>query len=294
MKANPKRTYRITSLQRGLKLLTLFSKVEGGLTATQVVKLSGLPISTAHRFLMNLESAGFLNCDSNGEYHLGTACFSLGQSALRHLDIRRLSFPYLQELNRTTRETVHLTVRHELQMVYVEKLDSPEPLRIFSRIGSSVPLHCTAVGKVMLAYMPQEEQAAVLAQLDMKRRTQNTISNVQDLRAHAQRVRRGGYAYDLEENELHIRCVAAPIWDHAGIVNASLSITGPAVRMSMNRLRQLAPLVQRAGLRISQELGFQFSSGLAGKALSNDRAPRRIESLGIASRAPSMKYVPLT
>jgi IclR family KDG regulon transcriptional repressor len=258
MKAHPKRIYSIASLQRGLNLLTLFSKAEAGLAATQVAKLSALPVSTVHRFLMNLESTGFLHCDDEGGYHLGAACFSLGQAALRHLDIRRLSLPYLQELNRATRETVHLTVRHELLVVYVEKLDSPEPLRIFSRIGSAVPLHCSAVGKVMLAYMPPDEQAAVLAQLEIKRRTQNTISNVQDLHAHVQKVRRSGYAWDLEENEPHIRCVAAPIWDHAGNVNASLSITGPVVRMSMARLRQLAPLVQRAGLNISRELGFQL------------------------------------
>jgi IclR family transcriptional regulator, KDG regulon repressor len=261
----PKRTYGIIALQRGLKLLTLFAKAEGGLTATQVAKLSGLPISTVHRFLVNLESTGFLNWNGNGRYHLGIACFSLGQSALGHLDIRRLSFPYLEELNHKTRETIHLTVRHELSVVYVEKLDSPEPLRIFSRIGASVPLHCTAVGKVMLAYMPPNEQAAILGQVEIKRLTQNTISNIQDLAVHLQRVRKNGYACDLEENELHIRCIAAPIWDHTGRVNASLSITGPVVRMPMTRLRQLAPLVQQAGLKISRELGFQFSDRLTEK-----------------------------
>jgi IclR family KDG regulon transcriptional repressor len=275
MKAHPKRSYGITSLQRGLKLLTLFSKADGGLSATQVAKLSSLPVSTVHRFLMNLQSTGFLQCDDGG-YHLGTACFSLGQAALRHLDIRRVSLPYLQELNRTTRETVHLTVRHELLVVYVEKLDSPEPLRIFSRVGAAVPLHCSAVGKVMLAYMPPEEQAAALGQLEIKRRTQNTISNVQDLQAHVQKVRRSGYACDLEENELHIRCVAAPIWDHAGNVNASLSITGPVVRMSMARLRQLAPLVQQAGLNISRELGFQMPNGSMEKARLGDAASQRL------------------
>ena len=274
MKAHPKRSYGITSLQRGLKLLTLFSKADGGLSATQVAKLSSLPVSTVHRFLMNLQSTGFLQCDDGG-YHLGTACFSLGQAALRHLDIRRVSLPYLQELNRTTRETVHLTVRHELLVVYVEKLDSPEPLRIFSRVGAAVPLHCSAVGKVMLAYMPPEEQAAALGQLEIKRRTHNTISNVQDLQAHVQKVRRSGYACDLEENELHIRCVAAPIWDHAGNVNASLSITGPVVRMSMARLRQLAPLVQQAGLNISRELGFQIPNGSMEKSRLGDAASAR-------------------
>jgi Transcriptional regulator len=268
----PKRTYGIIALQRGLKLLTLFAKAEGGLTATQVAKLSGLPISTVHRFLVNLESTGFLNWNGNGRYHLGFACFSLGQSALGHLDIRRLSFPYLEELNHKTRETIHLTVRHELSVVYVEKLDSPEPLRIFSRIGASVPLHCTAVGKVMLAYMPPNEQAAILGQVEIKRLTQNTISNIQDLTVHLQRVRKNGYACDLEENELHIRCIAAPIWDHTGRVNASLSVTGPVVRMPMTRLRQLAPLVQQAGLKISRELGFQFSDRLTEKMSADGRS----------------------
>jgi IclR family transcriptional regulator, KDG regulon repressor len=252
-----KRTYNITTLQRGLKLLNLFAEAERGLTATQVAKLSGLPISTVHRFLMNLDSSGFLTSTGSGNYHLGIACFSLGQSALGHLDIRRLSLPYLRELNQRTRETIHLTVRHDFSAVYVEKLDSPEPLRIFSRIGAAVPLHCTAVGKVMLAFMTQEELARVLPQIELKRLTENTVSNLQELQAEVERVRRAGYACDLEENELHIRCVAAPIWDHTGAVNASLSITGPAVRMPMTRLRQLAPVVVQAGLKISREMGFQ-------------------------------------
>ena len=106
---------------------------------------------------MNLESAAYLNSNGGGVFHLGIACFSLGQAARGQLDIRRLSLPYLQKLNTETRETVHLTVRFGLSAVYVEKLDSPEPLRIFSRIGAGVPLHCTGVGKAILAYMPESE-----------------------------------------------------------------------------------------------------------------------------------------
>src|SRR3989441_11864817 len=112
----------------------------------------------------------------------------------------------------------------------------------------------------MLAFMTPEELARVLPQIELKGLTENTVSNLQELQAEVERVRRAGYACDLEENELHIRCVAAPIWDHTGAVNASLSITGPAVRMPMTRLRQLAPLVQQAGLKISRELGFQIAA----------------------------------
>ncbi|MBV8892421.1 MAG: IclR family transcriptional regulator [Acidobacteria bacterium] len=277
----PKRTYNITALQRGLRILELFTKSEKGLPASHVAKLSGLPVSTVHRFLVNLEGAGYLNCGGTGIYHLGIACFSLGHAALGQLDIRRLSLPHLHELNAQTRETIHLTIRQALSAVYIEKLDSPEPLRIYSRIGAAVPLHCTAVGKVILAYMPEVELSGVLPHLDFKRRTQNSIGNLQELETQLQKVRRNGYAYDLEENEPHIRCVAAPIWDHTAAVHAALSVTGPAVRMSMMRLRQLAPLVQQSGIRISRELGYQGASSsepsaMAAKAGAPSTSPGRI------------------
>src|SRR4030088_2573781 len=216
MADRPKRSYNITALQRGLRLLQLFSQSPRGLTAKQVAEVSRLPVSTVHRFLANLETAGFLNCNGDNVYHLGIACFAIGQSALGQLDIRRVSLPYLRELNQQTRETIHLTVRHGLSAVYVEKLDSPEQLRIHSRIGAAVPLYCTAVGKVMLAYMPEQEREQVLRQLDLKRMTANTVGSLQELQTELQRVRKNGYACDLEEHELHIRCIAAPIRNHTG------------------------------------------------------------------------------
>jgi IclR family acetate operon transcriptional repressor len=263
MLARTRRTYDITALQRGLRLLHLFSESPRGLTAKQVAGLSRLPVSTVHRFLANLVSAGFLSCDGDGAYHLGIACFAIGQAAVQQLDIRRLSLPYLRELNQQTRETIHLTVRHGLAAVYVEKLDSSEPLRIHSRIGASVPLYCTAVGKVLLAYMPTDEQDRVLPELSLRRLTPNTVGNLQELRTELYRVRKNGYACDMEEHEMHIRCLAAPIWDHTGSVQSSLSITAPVVRMPVTRLRQLAPLIQTAGLQISRELGYQPSGSSA-------------------------------
>ena len=154
----------------------------------------------------------------------------------------------------------------------MEKLDSPEPLRIHSRIGAAVPLHCTAVGKVMLAYMPEDEQNTILPQLELKRPTANSVGSIQELKAELHRVRKNGYACDLEEHELHIRCVAAPIWDHNGSVQSSLSITAPTLRMPVARLRQLAPLIQQAGLKISAELGYQPTVPLSSWASLNRNA----------------------
>jgi IclR family acetate operon transcriptional repressor len=261
-----KRNYNITSVQRCLRLLSLFAQAPDGLSASEVAKQSGLPVSTVHRFLANLENAGFLAYATTGKYHLGISSFSIGHAALAQLDIRRLSLPYLQALNRKTRETIHLTVRNGLSAVYVEKLDSPEKLRIFSHIGASVPLYCTAVGKVMLAYLPQEELDGILEQLELRRMTPSTLSDPAELRRHLQRVRKNGYAFDLEEHEAHIRCVAAPIWDPSGEVNASLSLTAPVVRMALPRLRELAPVLQEAGLRISKELGYQAAGHSANRS----------------------------
>ncbi|HJZ63393.1 MAG TPA: IclR family transcriptional regulator [Candidatus Acidoferrum sp.] len=257
MAVSPKRTYNITSVQRCLRLLSLFAQASDGLSASDVAKQSGLPVSTVHRFLVNLENAGFLAYSHTGRYHLGIASFSIGHAARAQLDIRRLSYPYLHALNQSTRETIHLIVRHGLSAVYVEKLDSPEKLRIFSHVGASVPLYCTAVGKVMLAYLPEKELDETLQQIELRQMTPNTISDLAELQQHLQRVRKNGYAFDLEEHELHIRCVAAPIWEPNGVVNATLSLTAPVVRMSLPRLRKLAPLVQEIGLRISRDLGYQ-------------------------------------
>src|SRR5215469_8311863 len=258
MGVTAKRDYNITAVQRCLRLLSLFAKAPDGLSASEVAKQSSLPVSTVHRFLVNLENAGFLAYSSvSGKYHLGIGSFSIGQAALAQLDIRRLSLPHLQRLNQDTRETIHLTVRHGLSAVYVEKLDSPEKLRIFSHVGGSVPLYCTGAGKILLAYLPEEELTETMRQIELRPLTANTISDAKELERHLERVRRNGYAFDLEEHEAHIRCVAAPIWDPSGAVKASLSLTAPVLRMPLSRLRKLVPMIQSAGLQISQELGYR-------------------------------------
>jgi IclR family transcriptional regulator, KDG regulon repressor len=261
MKLSARRSYSISSVQRCLQVLRLFGRTSNGLMPVEVAKLSGLPTSTVYRFLANLESAGFLTCGDGGKYFLDVACFSTGQFALSHLDIRRLSLPYLKALNEHTRETIHLLVRQGVRAVYVEKLESPQLPNTISRIGVSVPLYCTAVGKVLLAYLPSDDIGQVLRQIEPRSRTSHTISTTEELQKQVERVRRCGYSFDLEENEPHIRCVAAPIWDHSGNVNASLSVSGPAKRMPVARMRELAPVVQEAGIRISRELGYRGPVG---------------------------------
>ena len=192
MKLSARCSYSISAVQRCLHLLRLFGQAPNGLRATEVAKLSGLPTSTVYRFLTNLETAGFLTLSTTGKYHLDISCFSLGQAALSHLDIRRLSLPYLKALNEHTQETVHLLVRQGLAAVYVEKLESPQLPNTISRIGVSVHLYCTAVGKVLLAYLPTDDLAMVLRQIEPRCHTPNTISNTQELEIELRRVRKCG------------------------------------------------------------------------------------------------------
>ena len=147
-------------------------------------------------------------------------------------------------------------------------------MRIYSRIGASVPLYSSAVGKAMLAYMQPQERENLLRQVVLQRRTPNTVGSLQELSAILKRVRRQGYAYDLEENELHIG-VCAPIR-----ITTAQSIPvehrGPAVRMSTTRLRQLAPLVKEAGLKISRDLGYQVKEESTMNELSTPSQHRKI------------------
>ncbi|MBV8551546.1 MAG: IclR family transcriptional regulator [Acidobacteriaceae bacterium] len=232
------------------------SDADRPMSATEIARISKLHGSTVHRFLVNLEESGFLSRDDDSSYRLGPRCVSLGYAALKQFDVRKESLPFLEKLNGTTRETIHLTIRDRSTAVYIDKLDSPEPLRIFSRIGASVPLHCSAVGKVFLAFLDPEEQDALLKKLELKRFTSNTICSIRVMKKELTRIAVQGYALDNEEHEQHIKCIAAPIWNGRGQVVAAFSITAPVVRMHRARMRQLIPLVLKTSRAISEAIGY--------------------------------------
>lgn len=252
--------YEITALQRGLSILSLLAESGNSLSASEISRALNLHGSTVHRFLVNLEDSGYMARDEHGSYHLGTHCIALGRAAMNRLDVRKASLAPLEELNRITRETVHLSIRHGLTAVYIEKFESPEPLRIFSHVGANVPLHCSAMGKIFLAFLPADEQAETLARLPFTRYTPATISSIAAMRSELRTVSQQGYATDNEEHEAHIKCIAAPIWDDSGRVVAAFSITGPAARMQRSRLREYSVLVRQTSRTISAALGYSSST----------------------------------
>jgi DNA-binding IclR family transcriptional regulator len=173
------------------------------------------------------------------------------------LDLPELARADLRELSQTSQETVHLAILDGTEMLYVDKVDSPQSVRMHSVIGTRNPLHCTAMGKAVLAFLPAEECVALLNHITFTPRTSNTITDEKVLLAHLERVRANGFAVDDMENEEGIRCVGAPIFDHTGSVTAAISISGPAYRLSDSRLQELSAVVVETGEAISGKLGYQ-------------------------------------
>lgn len=176
---------------------------------------------------------------------------------LESLDLRQEARPILEALSREAGETVHLCILEEDEVVYIDKVETTESVRMHSRIGRRAPVYCTAVGKAMLAHLPAEEQERILKATVFQRRTENTLASADALRVELAEIRRDGCSFDREENEAGVRCVAAPIFDYTGRAVAAVSITGPTTRMTPERARELAPAVKSAAGEISKRLAFR-------------------------------------
>jgi IclR family KDG regulon transcriptional repressor len=227
-----------------------------GSTLSDISEKLGIHKSTALRMLCTLES---LNCVvhdiDTGRYRLGVHLLELGSTVLEGLDLRREAKPFLQELSVASGEIVHLAILDQESVVYIEKIEAPHVLTLYSRVGRRAPATCTAVGKVLLAHAKGEFKDCV-TRASLVKYTEGTITEPGELVRELNDVKKNGYAIDNEEHEEHVRCVAAPIRNHQGEVIAAVSITGPSVRMTMERIQELVPLVMSGASAISKRLGF--------------------------------------
>ncbi len=248
----------VQSVTRALRLIDALGESRGEVGIADLSKRVGLHLSTAHRLLTTLIQQGY--CRQNpetGRYALGPKLFHLGDVCLGQIDLRQMARPFLERLSRETGETANLVVLDGHEALYLDKVESPQNLRIFSRIGHRAPLYCTAVGKVLLAYRPEEESHALLGEAPLKAFTRNTIVAPTRLRRELVRVRERGFALDKEECEEGAYCVAVPVCNAQGRVEAALSISGPTVRLGDKRVPVLAPLMRRLGEELSAQLGFR-------------------------------------
>lgn len=245
------------TLDRALNvLIQVGESAARGLTLAECTALLGYSKPTTHRILRTLTRRGFLRNDpERGVYALGVTNLRLGMDFLEQLDLRREALPLLRELAERTGETAHLAILHGGEVVYIEKVESRHAVRMFSRIGHTMPPYSTGVGKAILAFLPREELESILpAQLE--RRTPATITDRAELLEHLAALRERGYSTDNVENEDGIRCVGTPVFDHTGAVCAAISIAGPATRITPERFPELGALARETALAISRKIGY--------------------------------------
>ena len=255
----PASAYTVKSLVKALNILqTLAEGEQSSMTLTELSRRLRLHVSTVHRLVVNLTRQGFLDHDaSTGGYQLGYRVLRMGLRVLDRLDFRRVAHPLLRELNEKTQETVHLVILQDDHGMSVEKLLSPQPVGLDARLGALIPLHCSGVGKSLLAFQDEEFLQRVAKSPGLERRTARTITNLAQLRKDLATVRERGYSVDDEEAVEGLRCVAAPIFDHTDRVVAAFSVAGPATRLTAERVPEIARLVCETSRKISFRLGYK-------------------------------------
>lgn len=252
----------VQTINRVYYILEVLGQNPQGISIQELSLKVKLSKGTIHRLLSSLNYFGYVRQDlKTKEYFLGFKLMELGQLILSQIDLRKEAEPLLNELVHKTKETAHLVILDRMEIVYIDKVEldlSTSGLKMASRIGLRNPAHSCAVGKVLLAHLPEEELNNLIIKKGLYKRTDNTINKPSALKMHLKAVCSQGYAIDDEENEKGVRCVAAPIFNGMGKAVAAISLSGPAFRVTKRIIQgTLKKEVVKTALRISQRLGFQ-------------------------------------
>jgi DNA-binding IclR family transcriptional regulator len=250
--------YKVQVLDRALAALAILAKSSSDCSLAELCPALKLHKSTVHRLMMVLEQHRLVvkNPDT-GRYRLGLRLFELGSRAIDGLDLRGRARPYLDRLQDEFGETVFFCILDEGQVFYVEKVESQRSVRTACTVGSRAPAYCTAVGKAMLAELPDVEVSKIVRRWGLKAVTPNTITTAGELKAELQAVRARGFAIDDEEKEEGLRCIGAAVRSHSGKLAAAMSISGPAFRMTKERVPEIGRALMEAASKLSAELGYQ-------------------------------------
>jgi DNA-binding IclR family transcriptional regulator len=241
------------SLGRALDLLGLVSR--GVVTLDGLAAEVGVHKTTVLRMLQTMEQRGFVTRDRSHRYRVGPAVLALASAALDAIDVRSAASAVLADLAAATGQTVHLATYDDGVATYIDKVESRQPLRMYSRIGLPAALHATAVGKVLLGGLEARERERVVAALELPRFTDRTITAGADLLAEVERSAARGWAEDHGEHETFMNCVGAPVLGPDGRVVAAVSLSVPTVVLPYEEVLGLVPELRSAASRISAELG---------------------------------------
>ena len=250
------RSGQVQALSRALSILNALATKDGGLTLTAIARHLDLAPSTAHRLLTTMQQEHYVRFDRDrGLWQVGVQAFVIGNAFIRSRDIISMSRPYMSRLMERSGETVNLAVADRGEVIYLDQVECQEMMRALAKPGARVPMHCSAVGKVLLAEMTDEDIARYIKHPGLFRLTENTILSPEGLRSEIEAIRARGYAIDDEEHAVGLRCVAAGVFDEGGRPLAAISLSGPKVRIRDDRLPILGEMISATALEISGALG---------------------------------------
>lgn len=248
----------VQSVDRALSIIEVLSDYEEGIGITDLSLKIDLHKSTVHRLLVTLINKGYVEQNPNtNKYKLTLKLFELGSKSIEKMDLRSVAKPYLQQLMELTNEVVHLVIKEGTDIIYIDKVESNNKIRMHSRIGTKSPMYCTSVGKAIMAHLPEVEVERIWKNSDIKRFTEYTITDLDIMKKNLEEIRKNGYALDEEENELGIRCIGAPIFDHTGNVCGAISISGPTIRVTKEKIDLFKNYILTISKNISKELGYR-------------------------------------
>lgn len=249
----------VQSVDRTIKIIEVLSEHRDGLGLTDLGNIVGMHKSTVHRLLQTLIYNGYVKQNpQNQHYHLTIKMFELGSRVIDGMDLHKIARPYLESLRDLTNEVVHLVIPDGTDIIYIDKVESNNSIRMHSRIGARSPLYSTSAGKAMMAYMPESKVKEIWFASDIIQRTPNTVVEYSQLLKVLEQVRENGYALDEEENEPNIRCIGAPIFNYHGNVVGAVSISGPTMRVTLEAIETFKEHILKYTLLISRELGYNL------------------------------------
>ncbi len=249
----------IQTLARGLQILNALADAADGLSITELAERFDIDKGNMSRFLQTLATYGFAEkSPDTRRYYLGPQVVRLSRSLLSRMKLREVAKPFLDELVLATGECAHLAILAQGQALYIDQAESASSLRVNTGVGTLAPLHCTALGKVLLAYA-NAPVATLLGSYTIR-----TITDPGALQSHLDKVRKQGYAIDDEEFEHGVRCIAVPVCDFRNRCVAAIGVSGPTSRMSLESLPTTARAVQEIGKALSARLSFGTNEGACG------------------------------
>jgi IclR family acetate operon transcriptional repressor len=246
----------VQSLRRALAIMRVIADASDGVTLTEIARATGLASSTVHRLLTTLQQDRFVQFKNDrARWAVGVEAFTVGSAFLGVRDIARAARPLLRRLMEQSGETANLAILSDDMAVYMEQVECLQTVRAICKPGGRVVLHCTSLGKSMLAAMRPEEVNRILMAKGMTRFTPKTIDTPARMTVHLSEVRAAGYAVDDEEHSQGLRCLAAPVLNEHGEPIGAISISGPAIRVARERVPQLGSLVRAIASELTFELG---------------------------------------